>query len=49
MARPRDADGGDGLQMWRIAAKILNKQALTAEKGCSRCLGAGRVANNSSP
>jgi hypothetical protein len=24
MARPRDADGGDGLQIWRAAANILN-------------------------
>jgi len=26
MARPRVADGGDGHQMWRVAANILNKQ-----------------------
>jgi hypothetical protein len=26
MARPQVADGGDGLQIWRVAANILNKQ-----------------------
>jgi hypothetical protein len=26
MARPRVADGGDGLQIWRVAANILNKE-----------------------
>jgi hypothetical protein len=33
MARPRVADKEDGLQIWRIAANILNKQSLTADKG----------------
>jgi hypothetical protein len=27
MARPRDADGGDGLQIWKVAANIINKQS----------------------
>jgi hypothetical protein len=27
------ADGGDGLQTWRVAANILNKQSPTDEKG----------------
>jgi hypothetical protein len=26
MARPQVAVGGDGLQIWRVAANILNKQ-----------------------
>jgi len=26
MARPRVADGGDGLQIWRVVANVLNKQ-----------------------
>jgi hypothetical protein len=26
MARPRAADRGDGLQIWRVAANTLNKQ-----------------------
>jgi hypothetical protein len=33
MARPQVADGGDGLQIWRVAANILNKQSQTADKG----------------
>jgi hypothetical protein len=27
------ADGGDGLQKWRLAENILNKGSETAEKG----------------
>jgi hypothetical protein len=49
MARPQVADGGDGLQVWRVAANILNKQSRTAEKGWSSNWGVGRGANNSSP
>jgi hypothetical protein len=26
MARPQVADGGDGLQIWRVAANILKEQ-----------------------
>jgi hypothetical protein len=26
MGRPRVADGGDGLQIWRVAVNVLNKQ-----------------------
>jgi hypothetical protein len=29
MARPQVADGGDDLQIWRVAAIILNMQSLT--------------------
>jgi hypothetical protein len=39
MARPQVADGGDGLQIWRVAANILNKQSQTADKGWSSSLG----------
>jgi hypothetical protein len=49
MARPQVADGGDGLQIWRAAAKILNKQSRTAEKGWLSSLGTERGANNFSP
>jgi hypothetical protein len=28
MVRPQAADGGDALQLWEIAANILNKQTL---------------------
>jgi hypothetical protein len=34
-ARPRVAGGGDGLQTWKIAANILNKQSRTADNGWS--------------
>jgi hypothetical protein len=33
MARPRVADRGDGLQIWRVATNILNKQSQTADSG----------------
>jgi hypothetical protein len=33
MARPKIPDGGDGLQMGRLAENILNKQSRTANKG----------------
>jgi hypothetical protein len=42
-------DGGDGLQMWGVAANVLNKQPRIADKGWSYMLGVGRGANNSSP
>jgi len=32
-ARPRVADGGDGLKLGRVAANIVNKQSQTADKG----------------
>jgi hypothetical protein len=49
MARPQVADRGDGLQIWRVAANILNKQLRTADSGWSSSLGVGRGANNPSP
>jgi hypothetical protein len=49
MARPQVADGGDGLQIWRVAANTLNKQSRAADKGRSSSLGVRRGANNSSP
>jgi hypothetical protein len=41
MARPKVADGGDALQVWREAANILNKQSRTADKGWTSTLGVG--------
>jgi hypothetical protein len=35
MVRRQVADGGDGLQIWRVAANILNKQSRTADRGWS--------------
>jgi hypothetical protein len=48
MARPRLADGRDGLQLWSLAVNILNKQSRTKDKGLSSSLGVGRGANNPS-
>ena len=33
MASPQVADRGDGPQVERVAAKVLNKESRTAEKG----------------
>jgi hypothetical protein len=33
MERPRVADGGDGLRIWKAATNILNKQWLIADSG----------------
>jgi hypothetical protein len=41
MGRPQVADGGNGLQIWRVAANILNKQSWIADKGWSSSLGLG--------
>jgi hypothetical protein len=48
MARPQDANGGEGLQISRVAMDILNKQSRTADKRWFSSLGVGRGANNSS-
>jgi hypothetical protein len=48
MAHPQVADGGDALQIWRVAASILNKESQTAYKGWSSNLGFVHGANNSS-
>jgi hypothetical protein len=39
MARPQVSDGGYDLQIWRVAANILDKQSRTADKGWSSSLG----------
>ena len=38
-----------GLQIWTVAANMLNKHSQTAKKGWSSSLGFGRGVNNSSP
>jgi hypothetical protein len=35
MVRPQDADGGDTLQVWKVAANIMNEQSRTDDKGWS--------------
>jgi hypothetical protein len=47
MASPQVADGGDGLQIWRVAANILKNRSRTADKGWSSSLGVWRGANHS--
>jgi hypothetical protein len=42
MARPQVVDVGEGLQIWRVAVNILNKQSRTADKGWPSSLGVGR-------
>jgi adenylosuccinate lyase len=49
MTSPQVADGGNALQIWRVATNILNKQSRTADKGWASSFGVGRRANNSSP
>jgi hypothetical protein len=46
MARRRVADGGDGLQMRKVAVNMLNKQSRTAGKESSSSLGFGRGYGN---
>jgi hypothetical protein len=41
MVWPSVVDGGDGLQIWKIAANILRKQLWIADKGWSSCLRVG--------
>jgi hypothetical protein len=43
MARPRVAKGGNGFQLWRVAANVLNKQKWAADKGWPSSLGVGKV------
>jgi hypothetical protein len=49
MARPQVADGGDALQVWMVAANILNKQSRTPDKEWYSSLEVGRGASKSSP
>jgi hypothetical protein len=38
-ARPRVADGRDGIQIWRVAVNIWNKESGTVDKGWTTSLG----------
>jgi hypothetical protein len=49
MARPRVVDRGDGPQIWRVIANILNKQSSTVDSGWSYSLGGGRGAKKPPP
>jgi hypothetical protein len=46
VARRQIANGGDGLQIWRVAANILNNQSRISYKGWSSSLGVGHGATN---
>jgi hypothetical protein len=48
MVSPRVVDGGEDLQVWWVAANILNKQSRTSNKGWCSSLGVGRGADKSS-
>jgi hypothetical protein len=47
VARPWEADGGDGINIWRIVANILNEQLRIADKGLSSNLRVERVVSSS--
>jgi hypothetical protein len=47
MAHHQVWDGGDDLQIWKVAVNISNKQLLTADKEWSSSLRVGHVASNS--
>jgi hypothetical protein len=47
MALPKVADGGDSLQIWKVATNIFNNKSRTTDKGWSSSLRVGRGANNS--
>jgi len=49
MAHPWVVDGGDNLQILRVAMNILNKQLQTPNKAWSSSSGVGWGAYNSSP
>jgi hypothetical protein len=49
MARHQVADGADGMQIWRVAVNILNKQSRTAERGWSSSLWLGTGADSPPP
>jgi hypothetical protein len=48
MACLQIADGGDSLQIWRVAAIILNMQSWIAHKGWSSSMGVGWKVHNPS-
>jgi hypothetical protein len=46
MAYPQFVNRGDGLQIWRVAVNILNKQPQIADRRWSSSLGVGRGGKN---
>jgi len=49
MVHPQVADGGNGLQICRVAVDILNQQLQRADQGLSLSLGVRQGTRNSSP
>jgi len=49
MVCPQVADGGDSIQIWRVAANVLSKELGTTNKVWSFSLGVGQGANNPLP
>jgi hypothetical protein len=49
MAYPQAVDGGYGLQIWKIAANMPNKQLQTTDEGLASSAGLGQRTDNSSP
>jgi len=49
MDRSQVADGGDGLEIWRVTTNVLNIQSWTADKRWSCSLDVGCKAYNRSP
>jgi hypothetical protein len=49
MARHQVADGEDGLQIWKGAANIFNKQSQATDKGWYSNFSVERVAKRNSP
>jgi hypothetical protein len=45
----RHAADGEGLQIWKLATNVLDKQPRTADMGLSCSFGDGRGVNNLSP
>jgi hypothetical protein len=43
MPRPQVAGGGDGVQIWRVAAYTLNKLSRIADRGCFSGMRVGQV------
>jgi hypothetical protein len=47
MERPLVAGGGDGVQIWRVAAIVLNKQLPKTDREWSFSFGDGKGVNSS--
>jgi hypothetical protein len=46
MVHPQVVDTGDGLQIWRVAVNVLNKESCTADRNSTSSLGVGQGPSN---